>query len=129
MNARQFDALFAGVKSMNTLTKKVLAAGALIVAASAASAQTTPGTITPPRAYDIESTPQDQRITQEVEQKIANDPRLEGDIGVETVNGKVTLKGTLETSEQVSMAQDDAASVDGVRDVDAQAAARVGKNF
>jgi osmotically-inducible protein OsmY len=45
------------------------------------------------------------------------------------VNGKVTLKGTLETSEQVSMAQDDAASVDGVRDVDAQAAARVGKNF
>jgi osmotically-inducible protein OsmY len=114
---------------MNTLTKKVLVAGALIVAASAASAQTTPGTITPPTAYDIESSPQDQRITQEVEQKIANDPRLDGDIGVETVNGKVTLKGTLETSEEVSMAQDDAASVDGVRDVDAQAAARVGKNF
>jgi osmotically-inducible protein OsmY len=114
---------------MNTLMKKVVLAGALIAAASSVSAQTTDQSDASPSAYNIQETGEDQRITNDVEAKIAGDPLLTGTIGVETVNGVVTLTGLVSTSGEADRAGRDAESVDGVREVDDQVNALVGKNF
>lgn len=69
---------------------------------------------------------EDQRITYDVVDTIAADPRVSGRIGVETRNNEVTLSGFTTTPGQARHAERDARSVDGVRHVDNQIRPRVG---
>lgn len=107
---------------MSTLMKKLVIAGALIAAASAASAQAADqsGTF---------SAAEDQRITNEVEAAIASDPRLSGTVEVQTKDGVVTLEGLLTTSGEVERARLDAESVEGLREVDNHIKGTVGMDF
>ena len=60
---------------------------------------------------------EDQAITRDVVDTLASDPRLSGRIGVETRNNVVELSGRVTTPAQVRIAERDAKSVPGVRDV------------
>jgi osmotically-inducible protein OsmY len=122
---------------MNIRTK-ILMAGALIAAASTVSAQAVDQTVSDPAADQSATSPTmvygprttgDQRITDDVVDKIANDSRLSGNIGVETERNDVTLTGRVVTPGQVNDAGSDAESVDGVRDVDNIVTPKVGENF
>ena len=59
----------------------------------------------------------DQMITDDVVDTIASDPRVGGQIGVDTYRNNVTLTGRTATRGQADRAERDAKSVDGVRDV------------
>lgn len=106
---------------MNTRMKMILKAAALIAAASTLGSQ----------AADQKDPSQgeDQRITNEVMNKLSNDPRLSGKVGVETDRGQVTLTGLVTTSGEADRAERDAESVDGVTAVSNQVNALVGKDF
>jgi osmotically-inducible protein OsmY len=80
----------------------------------------------PVRVYGWRST-EDQLITNEVVNTLANDPRLSGYIGVETRNREVSLYGRVTTPGQVERAERDARSVDGVRDVHNYVRPKVGE--
>src|ERR1700733_4235806 len=106
---------------MNTQMKAMLAAGAVAGAA----------------AYSVSSqaaanrSAEDQRITKEVIDRIANDSRLRHDavIQVETHDGAVTLTGFVDLPDQADKVGRDAEGVEGVRDVDNIVRPRVGQNF
>lgn len=69
---------------------------------------------------------EDAAITNDVVDTLALDPRISGDIGVETYRGNVALNGRVTTTSQVELAGTDARSVAGVRDVSNNLRARVG---
>jgi hypothetical protein len=69
---------------------------------------------------------EDQRITGDVVDTLANDPRLSGKIGVETRNNDVTLSGVVTTPGQARRAQRDAQGVYGVGNVTNDLGTRVG---
>ena len=69
---------------------------------------------------------EDQAITDDVANAIADDPRISGYVGVETLRNDVTLTGLVTTPGQAQRAARDARSVDGVRDVHNYVRARVG---
>jgi osmotically-inducible protein OsmY len=119
---------------MNTRTKTIVMAAALIAAGSALSSQAadqtdTTQTDTSRITVYAKPTTDDQQITNDVVEKLANDPRLAGYIGVETDRHNVTLTGRVITPGQVEDARRDAESVKGVTDVDAAVQPRVGEGF
>jgi osmotically-inducible protein OsmY len=114
---------------MNTRMKKIVMAGALIAAASAVGAQAADESATSPITVYGQRATEDQRINDDVVAAIANDSSLDGKIGVQTEDGKVTLTGLVSTFGQADRAGQDAESVDGVKEVDDQVNALVGKNF
>jgi len=69
---------------------------------------------------------EDQRITSDVADSIAADPRVSGRIGVDTYNNEVTLSGYTSTPGQARHAERDARAVDGVRHVNNEIRPRVG---
>lgn len=69
-----------------------------------------PIVVTPPATDD-------QRITEDVVDTLASDPRLSGRIGVETQDQNVELSGVVTTAGQARRAERDARSVYGVHDV------------
>jgi len=71
---------------------------------------------------------EDQRITGDVADAIAADPRVSGRIGVDTYNNEVTLSGYTSTPGQARHAERDARGVDGVRHVNNEIRPRVGGN-
>jgi osmotically-inducible protein OsmY len=71
----------------------------------------------------------DQRIKSDVEAKLANDPRLSGEIGVEIHGDEVTLTGIVTTPGEADSAALDAQSVDGVSNVQSNLRAQVGEDF
>lgn len=98
-------------------------------------------TYTAPSVTYVESTPSyvreeivvtaprsvDQAITSEVVDRIASNPTISGQIGVETYNRDVTLTGRTVTEGQMERAEREARSVDGVREVHNRIWPRVGK--
>ncbi len=70
---------------------------------------------------------EDEAITNDVVDTLASDPRISGNIGVETFRNNVTLTGRVLTPTQAEIAARDAHSVDGVRDVENRLRARVGE--
>ena len=68
----------------------------------------------------------DQRITNDVVDVLATDPRLSGKIGVVTDDRTVHLTGRVTTPGQADIASRDAMSVDGVREVRNELRTRVG---
>lgn len=79
-----------------------------------------PIVVTEPRATE------DELITRDVVDTLANDPRLSGRIGVETNDREVELSGVVGTWGQALRAERDAKSVDGVRNVHNTLSPRVG---
>lgn len=69
----------------------------------------------------------DERITGDVVDALAQDPRLVGKIGVETDQGIVTLTGRLTDTMQLEWAEDDAQGVSNVNDVDDEITPSVGR--
>lgn len=69
---------------------------------------------------------EDELITNDVVNEIANDSRLSGYVGVETQRNDVTLSGLVATPGQAERAARDARNVDGVRNVHNYLRARVG---
>ena len=80
-----------------------------------------PIVVTAPRASD------DVLITDDVVDRIATDPRVSGNIGVDTFRGDVTLTGRVGGTVQKDFAEQDAKSVDGVVGVDNYIRPRVGE--
>jgi BON domain-containing protein len=79
-----------------------------------------PIVVTQPRATE------DELITQDVVDTLANDPRLSGRIGVETTDREVELSGIVTSSGQALRAERDTMSVPGVRNVHNTLATRIG---
>ncbi len=79
-----------------------------------------PIVVTAPRPSD------DAVIASEVVDRIASDPYVEGNIGVDSFRGRVDLTGRVATTNQVERAETDARGVDGVVDVNNYLRARVG---
>lgn len=77
--------------------------------------------VTAPRASD------DALITDDVVDRIASDPRVSGNIGVDTFRGDVTLTGRTGGTVQKDFAEQDAKSVDGVNGVENYIRPRVGE--
>jgi hypothetical protein len=77
--------------------------------------------VTAPRYYN-----DDVRITEDVVGVLASDSRLSGKIGVDTWRNDVTLTGRVSTPGQARIAERDAKSVDGVREVRNQLRTSVG---
>lgn len=73
-----------------------------------------------------ESRVTDEQITSEVVDVLANDARLAGRIGVQTLDGDVELSGIVTTSGQSLQAERDAKSVRGVQHVSNKLATRMG---
>jgi hypothetical protein len=71
----------------------------------------------------------DQLITQDVADRIAADPSINGTIGISTYRSDVTLSGLVTTPGQAQRAGRDAQSVDGVRNVDNGIRSKVGSGF
>jgi hypothetical protein len=77
--------------------------------------------VTAPRATD------DVLITDDVVDRLATDPRVSGNIGVDTFRGDVTLTGRVGGTVQKDNAEQDAKSVDGVNEVENHIRPRVGE--
>ena len=77
-------------------------------------------TVTAPRGE------QDRMITNDVVDRIATDPGVSGQVGVDTYRNNVTLTGRVSTPAQVDRAERDAKSVPGVNDVTNTIRPRVG---
>ena len=71
-------------------------------------------------------TPQDEFITQQVMEVLANDSRLAGRIGVQTTDREVELSGIVTNASQSRQAERDARSVYGVVHVRNTLATRIG---
>ena len=71
-------------------------------------------------------TPQDELITQQVVQALANDSRLAGRIGVQTTDREVELSGIVTNASQSRQAERDAKSVYGVVHVRNTLSTRIG---
>jgi hypothetical protein len=71
----------------------------------------------------------DQAITSDVMDNIASNPRISGNIGVETEDRDVKLTGMVTTPGQARRAEQDARSVDGVRNVDNGIRSKVGGSY
>jgi hypothetical protein len=71
----------------------------------------------------------DRLITQDVADRIAADPRINGNIGISTYRSDVTLTGLVTTPGQAQRAGRDAQSVDGVGNVDNNIRSKVGSGF
>jgi hypothetical protein len=71
---------------------------------------------------------EDQMITNDVVDRIASDPRISGQVGVQTYRNTVTLTGKVGTPNQADLAATDARSVPGVHEVNNELRARIG-NF
>jgi hypothetical protein len=69
---------------------------------------------------------EDDAITADVVDVIARDPRIRGQVGVETLRNTVTLTGKVGSSRQIDLAGRDAQGVPGVREVNNAMVARVG---
>jgi len=82
-----------------------------------------PVVVTAPRATE------DQLITYDVLDTLANDSRISGRIGVETRDNVVELTGVVTTPGQARRASRDAMSVDGVKYVRNNLDTRVGRSF
>jgi hypothetical protein len=82
-----------------------------------------PIVVTRPRMSD------DQLITYDVVDTLANDPRISGKVGVETKNNVVELTGVVTTPGEARRASRDAMSVDGVKYVRNNLDTRVGRSF
>ncbi|HEX3097505.1 MAG TPA: BON domain-containing protein [Usitatibacter sp.] len=80
-----------------------------------------PVIVTAPRGSE------DVLITDDVVDRIALDPRVSGNIGVDTFRGDVTLTGRTGGTVQKDFAEQDAKSVDGVNNVDNLIRPRVGE--
>ena len=76
--------------------------------------------VTAPRARE------DDLITMDVVDRIATDPRISGQVGVDTYRNNVTLTGRVTTPGMVDRAERDAKSVPGVREVENRLRPRVG---
>lgn len=76
-------------------------------------------TITAPRLTE------DQRITEDVVDRIASDPKITGQVGVETYRNTVRLTGKVRSPQQVDQAATDARSVPGVREVNNEIRSRM----
>jgi osmotically-inducible protein OsmY len=113
---------------MNTRTKTLLMAGALIAAASAMSSQAADPSVASPTTVEAPPATADQLITTQVQDVLRNDPRLSGEIGVETHDSEVTLDGLVTTSGEADRAGRDAESVEGVRAVHDNLKAYVGQH-
>ena len=72
---------------------------------------------------------EDQAITRDVVDTLAYDSRLSGRIGVETRNNTVELSGRVGTPGQVRIAERDARSVPGVREVQNSIRPSVGGSY
>jgi len=72
---------------------------------------------------------EDQAINRDVVDTLAFDPRLSGRIGVETRNNTVELSGRVATPGQVRIAERDAKSVPGVREVQNSIRSSVGGSY
>jgi hypothetical protein len=81
----------------------------------------------PPIVVTAPPATSDDLITGDVVDSIASDPRISGQVGVDTFNGDVTLNGRVGTPQQAERAASDARSVDGVGDVTNYIRARVGE--
>lgn len=68
---------------------------------------------------------EDRRITEDVVDRIAADPRISGQVGVETYRNTVTLTGKVRSPQQADRAATDARSVPGVRDVNNEIRSRM----
>lgn len=68
---------------------------------------------------------EDQRITDDVVDRIASDPKITGQVGVETYRNTVTLTGKVRSPQQVDQAATDARSVPGVREVNNEIRSRM----
>ena len=123
---------------MNTRLRTIITAGALIAAASAmaSQAQSAAAMASGPATNDntaivITAEPDaatdDQAITRAVEDKLRNDPGLEGNIQVITDGNEVTLNGTVTTPGEADRAERDARSIDGVQNVNNYLRMRVGE--
>jgi osmotically-inducible protein OsmY len=115
--------------AMKRIPSLILAAGAALAAPAFADTITTyqwdPATgtyveqstyvdeiiVTAPRYTD------DDLITADVADRIANDDRISGRVGVETYRSDVTLTGRVATRGQADRAERDARAAGGVRDV------------
>jgi hypothetical protein len=81
-------------------------------------------TVEAPRYYN-----DDQRITSDVVDSIASDPRIRGNIGVSTYRNNVELTGRVTTAGQRDLAGQAASRVDGVDEVTNLIKPRVGSGF
>jgi hypothetical protein len=72
---------------------------------------------------------EDEAINRDVVDTLASNPRLSGRIGVETRNNTVELSGRVATPGQVRIAERDAKSVPGVREVQSQLRPSVGGSY
>jgi hypothetical protein len=81
-------------------------------------------TVEAPRYYN-----DDQRITADVVDAIASEPRISGNIGVSTFRNNVELTGRVTTPGQRDLAGTVARSVDGVDEVTNLIKPRVGSGF
>jgi hypothetical protein len=82
----------------------------------------------PPITVEAPRLTEDQRITGDVVDTLANDPWLSGRIGVETRDRDVNLTGTVTTPGQIRRAVRGARSVPGVDHVTSELRPRVGAN-
>jgi len=80
----------------------------------------------PPITVTAPPLTQDERITSDVIDVLANDPRLTGRIGVETFRNNVELSGIVTNSGQATIAGRDAQSVPGLMEVRNGLRTRVG---
>ena len=87
---------------------------------------TTTDRAAPPITVEAPYLTRDQRITSDVVDAIAYDPRVSGRIGVETRDNEVTLSGSTPTPGQARHAERDARGVAGVRHVNNEIRPRVG---
>lgn len=85
-----------------------------------------PAYAAPPLIVEAPRLTTDQRITGDVVDTLAGDPRLSGTIGVETTNRRVILSGRVGTGRQMEIASRDAMSVPGVQEVINEMRPRVG---
>jgi osmotically-inducible protein OsmY len=111
---------------MNTRTKTILMAGTLAAAVSGVSALAADQDKSASVTVHGRRATEDQIINSAVVDKIASDPGITGNIGVETRRAEVTLTGLVSTTAQADRAESDARSVDGVQDVHDYVRARVG---
>jgi osmotically-inducible protein OsmY len=114
---------------MNTRMKKIVMAGALIAAASVLSSQAADQSDAIPATVNGQPASEDQRINNEVMNKLSEDSRLSGKIGTTTEGGEVTLNGLVSTWGEAQRAERDAERVEGVTEVHNHINALAGKNF
>ena len=95
--------------------------------ASAASAQTDPSSNKLPTASDQSENEADRNITQQIRQAVVKDDSLSTsaqNVTIVTIDGKVTLRGTVKSASDKQKIADKAHTVSGVKGVDNQIAVK-----